>query len=103
MTEMCPGCLAAGVLYAFEVAASAGAQGKSWADRLKDVVPGLNMYIRKCPQDHCYCWGPLYKMIQHLNDSHELSREEIADWLETLDVDLTFHGGASDGEDRREV
>jgi len=28
--------------------------------------------------------------IQHLNDEHKWTREAIADWLDTLDVDLTF-------------
>jgi hypothetical protein len=28
--------------------------------------------------------------IIHLNDSHRWSREDIADWLDTLDVDLTI-------------
>lgn len=29
-------------------------------------------------------------VIVHLNDNHRWRREQIADWLETLDVDLTF-------------
>lgn len=29
-------------------------------------------------------------MIMHLNDDHEWSREQIANWLDTLDVDLRF-------------
>lgn len=32
----------------------------------------------------------LWYMIQHLNDHHEWSREKIADWLETLDANITF-------------
>ncbi len=33
---------------------------------------------------------PLSDRIMHLNDSHRWTREQIADWLDTLDVDLTF-------------
>lgn len=31
---------------------------------------------------------PLKGLIIHLNDEHKWTREQIADWLETLDVDL---------------
>lgn len=41
----------------------------------------------------------LWYMIQHLNDHHEWSREQIADWLETLDVNITFQIGV-DYEDK---
>lgn len=34
--------------------------------------------------------APIRNIIMHLNDQHKWPREEIADWLETLDVDLTF-------------
>lgn len=32
----------------------------------------------------------LQATIIHLNDAHHWTREQIADWLETLDHDLTF-------------
>lgn len=32
----------------------------------------------------------LRRVVISLNDSHRWSREQIADWLETLDVDITF-------------
>lgn len=32
----------------------------------------------------------LYRLVQHLNDYHMWTREAIADWLETLDIDLRF-------------
>lgn len=32
----------------------------------------------------------IYQIVIHLNDRHRLTRDEIADWLETLDVDLSF-------------
>jgi hypothetical protein len=40
----------------------------------------------------------LWYLVQHLNDQHKLSREEIADWLDTLDLDLSFPVEADDGE-----
>jgi hypothetical protein len=38
---------------------------------------------------HDHTW-PVYAMVQHLNDGCGWTREQVADWLETLDVDLTF-------------
>jgi hypothetical protein len=35
----------------------------------------------------------IYSMIQHLNDEHTWSREQIADWLETTDANITLKGG----------
>ena len=32
----------------------------------------------------------LYDIIMHLNDNHKWTRERIADWLETLDIDTTM-------------
>lgn len=32
----------------------------------------------------------LWNMIQHLNDDHKWTRERIADWLDSLDLDLEF-------------
>lgn len=34
--------------------------------------------------------GNIASLIVHLNDDHKWSREQIADWLDTLDVDLSF-------------
>lgn len=34
--------------------------------------------------------GSIHDQIMHLNDYHRLTRGEIADWLETLDIDLSF-------------
>lgn len=47
---------------------------------------GQNEPHRACTREH-----PIHGMVQHLNDSaHRWSREQIADWLEALDVDLSF-------------
>lgn len=47
----------------------------------------------KCPA--CKGMGAphesVFMMVQHLNDVHKWQRERIADWLETLDLDLTVH------------
>jgi hypothetical protein len=38
----------------------------------------------------CYSFdGALDEVIMHLNDAEEWSREQIADWLDSLDIDLT--------------
>lgn len=39
----------------------------------------------------CSVTGSVRSVIIHLNDHHKLTREELADWLETLDVDLSFN------------
>lgn len=35
----------------------------------------------------------LHRQIAHLNDAHQWTRERIADWLDTLDIDLTVKPG----------
>jgi len=40
--------------------------------------------------DQCRSTASISVIIQHLNDTHRWSREAIADWLDTLDADLTF-------------
>ena len=42
----------------------------------------------KCPECNKSSMERLWHTIQHLNDHHKKSREEIADWLESLDIDL---------------
>lgn len=52
-------------------------------------LPGVNETV-KYP---CKCGvaGRLWDVIQHLNDKHnEWTRERIADWVESLDVDTEF-------------
>lgn len=78
------------------------AQGK-----LQAVLPDLANEA-KCPApvDDKFNFGvscgsrlSLWYMIQHLNDFHEWSREQIADWLETLDVNITFPIGEDYGNE----
>lgn len=65
-------------------------------DVLGELVPALNEYTSRCPVEElgrvCLNAMPvvLSYLIQHLNDHHHWTRERIADWLETLPVDLTF-------------
>lgn len=47
----------------------------------------LEVEARRCWHGHS---GTISYMIQHLNDHSQWTREQIADWLETLDADLTF-------------
>lgn len=73
---------------------------------MKKICPGLTEIVNL----PCGCWSvpgiPLKntveKVIIHLNDrdehmgvKKEWSREEIADWLESLDVDLTLRDNSS--------
>lgn len=56
--------------------------------------PALKDHRVLCPartiveDNKCFTEQRLFRIIIHLNDYHGWSREQIADWLETLDVDL---------------
>jgi len=64
-------------------------------DSLKALIPGLEDMKVSCPKmatDECH-WkstATLLSVIVHLNDRHTWTRERIADWLETLDFDLSM-------------
>lgn len=62
---------------------------------LLKAIPGLaDARADNCPA--CASKGGQYgfkdvsTIIMHLNDSHLWSRQDIADWLDTLDCDLSF-------------
>jgi hypothetical protein len=64
---------------------------------LTAVVPGLKGARARCPEckkhavdDAQFPERKLSEVIIDLNDNHKWTREQIADWLETLDVDLSF-------------
>lgn len=38
----------------------------------------------------CGAGQPLSWLIVHLNDDHRWTREQIADWLDAVDADLSF-------------
>lgn len=58
----------------------------SMARRFAKVVPNIGEMVA-CPE--CDMEESIYYIIMHRNDIHKKSREDIADWLDNLDVDLT--------------
>lgn len=56
---------------------------------LRRLLPGLSTRV-PCPAAGCQAHADLENMVQHVNDQHRWTRAQIADWLESLDVDLTF-------------
>lgn len=58
---------------------------------LKKLFPAL-MEIVNCPVcgrlNNKHKQMSLDRMIIHLNDEHQWTREQVADWLESLDIDL---------------
>ena len=58
---------------------------------LAKMLPGVKETVRY-PCDCCMTYknDTLYHVIIHLNDTCGWSRERVADWIETLDVDTTF-------------
>jgi hypothetical protein len=58
-------------------------------DQLISVMPALKTKVA-CPA--CPRREPVSvsRTVVHLNDDHLWSREAIADWLDSLDVDLSF-------------
>lgn len=85
---------------------------KPAVDQLQELLGPIAQYPTKCPVGHgtqkvtfwgkhgknkkveplpgCAYHSNLWQMVQHLNDRHMWSREKIADWMETLDIDLTL-------------
>lgn len=68
---------------------------------LRAIVPGLDETVR-CParrrKRRCSLKQPASGVIVHLNDDHKWTREKIADWLDTLDVDLTVRRKDTDAD-----
>lgn len=60
--------------------------------QIEQACPGLEEHVQ-APCD-CYAESPedavLSAVIMHLNDKHAWPREQIADWLDDLDVDLSI-------------
>jgi hypothetical protein len=56
---------------------------------LEEAIPGFHEMTAVHPVQPGCCTG-LRQIIICLNDNHKWSREAIADWLETLDLDLTI-------------
>lgn len=78
---------------------------------MKSICPALNEIV-KLPcgcldENHMPLKNRLEKVIIHLNDrdehmgvKKEWSREEIADWLESLDVDLTLRDNSTNDTEK---
>jgi len=61
---------------------------------MSTLFPVLNSYIR-CPVKECefkHSKASLKNVIIGLNDRHKWTREQIADWLESLDLNLEVKG-----------
>jgi hypothetical protein len=58
----------------------------------RDLIPGFSKMKQPCPVKSCKATDIefLQDTIIHLNDHHKWKRERVAEWLETLDHDLTF-------------
>lgn len=56
-------------------------------DSRVDDLPGIHEMVNHPITKHRQS---IEKIVISLNDYHKWTREEIADWLDTLDVDLTF-------------
>lgn len=63
------------------------AMGSSVADKVATVVPAMDELVRH-PENGVEL--KLRDAIVSLNDQFRWSRERIADWLDTLDLDLSF-------------
>lgn len=59
---------------------------------LGQQIPALIDTQVDCPACTTTYTRPLGDVIIHLNDNHKWSREQIADWLETLDANIQFGG-----------
>jgi len=69
----------------------AAAYGPSNADLVQRLGEHVKDFYATVKCAACTQKGSLYGVIQHINDYHQWKREDIADWLETLDLDLTVH------------
>lgn len=57
---------------------------------MRKTFPALNEFVF-CPAESCAELDDnedLFGLVQHLNDDHQWKREDIATWLEELDLDL---------------
>lgn len=61
--------------------------GAAAADALYRALPQLASFIQ-CPS--CGVHTRMFGVVMHLNDYHKMPREDIADWLDALNVDLSF-------------
>ena len=61
--------------------------GGEVADKLATILPAMNAPVKHPVSGDSV---KLRDVIVSLNDTHHWTREQIADWLDTLDLDLSF-------------
>lgn len=59
---------------------------------VSNPVRGCGHYRKRDRNDADERRVRVHYLVAHLNDRHQWTREEIADWLDTLDLDLSFPG-----------
>jgi len=76
--------------YVAAVTSTVESTGYAYAGKaLTSVLPGLDTRT-VCPVKDCEDSSTVYATVMHLNDDHGWTRQAVADWLDTLDADLTF-------------
>jgi hypothetical protein len=86
--------------YKTETTSNPTSKKPSEYDKLAKIVPALKTYVLAvCPSCGLVPKTTLTHMIIHLNDRHKWDRNAIADWLDTLDVDLTIPVEGNNNED----
>ncbi len=81
-----------GVVNSSGAATTDGNYDRAW--HLRQKIPGMLASVshpateNSCISKH---HRTVWEMVMHLNDHHHWTREAIADWIDTLDVDLTVH------------
>lgn len=87
----CPACSAG--LYGLPVSLGPGggpAIGDTVREAILDNCPGTKEIVDKCPLCS-YSKASLLDMVIHINDNHaQWTRHDIADWLESLDINIEF-------------
>lgn len=75
---------------------------------LAEKLPGVDEIVKHPPAADtnklnvfCDSASRLKNMIMHLNDHHKWTREQIADWVDSLDIDTRFKTAEELEEDRK--
>lgn len=76
--------------------ASSKQVGYGGKDQRVNQLPGLKEKVKNPVTGN---ESTLERVIINLNDQHQWTREKIADWLDTLDIDLTFKIEVEDEQD----
>lgn len=76
--------------------ASGEQSGYGGKDKRVDVLPGVKEIVKNPVTG---TKATLERVIINLNDQQKWTREQIADWLETLDIDISFKVKVEDEQD----